>query len=86
MVFVFGGGEVEMLTAGRMALPEKTLDKIRGLVKKLHCAYLQWHFWDVTRRRQTAEEWVAEELRRRLLPIYDVSVGSICLLKKEDAL
>lgn len=86
MVFVFAGGEVEMLTAGRMSLPEKTLDKIKGLVKKIHYAYLQWYFLDVTRRRQTAEEWAAEQVKRRLLHIYDVSVGSICLLKKEAAL
>lgn len=81
VVFVFENGEVSVRTTGKAILPEKTLDKIKGLVKKIHYAYLQWFFLDTTSQWGTAMQRAEEALRKRITPIYDVSCGTICLLE-----
>lgn len=44
IVFEFQDGEMYMSIFGAMQISDAMLNKVRGLCKKLHYAYLQWYF------------------------------------------
>ena len=80
IIFVFRGEDPEQITSGRTCIPTPDLNKIKNLVKKLHYAFLQIYYLDTEKKVQLAEVRAREEITDRIHPIYEVSVGTICLL------
>lgn len=78
--FVFRGEDPEQITSGRTCIPTPDLNKIKNLVKKLHYAFLQIYYLDTEKKVQLAEARAREEITDRIHSIYEVSVGTICLL------
>lgn len=81
IVFIFEDGEITFKTIGRASIPDADLNKIKNLVKKIHYAFLQVYYLDTEKVIQTAEMRTREEILSRIKPIYDTTVGQICLMR-----
>lgn len=81
IVFIFEDGEITFQTIGHASLPDADLSKIKSLVKKLHYAFLQVYYLDTEKTIQAAEIRARKEVLNRITPIFDTTVGNVCLLR-----
>lgn len=80
---VFENGDVTTRIIGQVSVPEPDLNKIKGLIKKIHYAFLQVFYLEHEEMVRTAEEKGRKAIESRIVHIYETTVGDICLLRPE---
>lgn len=80
---VFENGDVMTKIIGRVSIPEDDMSKIKGLIKKIHYAFLQVFYLEHEEMLRTAEERSRKAIEDRIVHIYETTVGDICLLRPE---
>ena len=80
---VFENGDVMTKIIGRVSIPEDDMSKIKGLIKKIHYAFLQVFYLEHEEMLRTSEEKGRKAIENRNVHIYETTVADICLMRRE---